>query len=288
MSHSTVAVIAGKLLLPASRHGWRGDCPVCAYPRAFSLRAGRHGQPLAFCANGCAREQISETLARLTGGVWRAPPPPDREKQAEARARKMEAARRVWAGAGPVHGTPAEAYLLSRGLGHLTASPALRWRTDITHPDLSGRVPAMVASVTDAAGTLTAVHRTYLLHDGRKRRDVEPRASLGLAWGGAIRLAGPVPGQPLVIGEGIETSASAGLMLNLPAWAAISAGNLGQGLILPREIAAIIIAADPDEPGERAAREGALRWSREGRAVKIACPCGAGDFNAIWLARGAA
>ena len=41
MPGSTVAVIAGKLMLPASRHGWRGDCPACAYPRAFSLRAGR-------------------------------------------------------------------------------------------------------------------------------------------------------------------------------------------------------------------------------------------------------
>ena len=288
MSHSTVAVIAGKLMLPASRHGWRGDCPLCAYPRAFSLRAGRRGQPLAFCANGCAHEQIREALARLTGGLWRVPPPPDREKQAEALARKAEAARRVWAGAGPVHGTPAEAYLCSRGLGHLTASPALRWRTDVTHPDLSGRVPAMLASVTDAAGMLTAVHRTYLLANGRKRLDVEPRASLGPSWGGAVRLSAPVAGNPLVIGEGIETSASAGRLMNLPAWAAISAGNLGQGLALPREIAAVIIAADPDGPGERAAREAALRWSREGRAVRIARPCGAGDFNDLWLARGAA
>ena len=115
---------------------------------------------------------------------------------------------------------------------------------------------------------------------------MEPRASLGLAWGGAIRLAGPVSGLPLVIGEGIETSASAGRLMNLPAWAAISAGNLGQGLALPREIAAVIIAADPDGPGERAAREAALRWSREGRAVRIARPCGAGDFNDILRARG--
>ena len=105
-------VIADRLGLSRSRGAWRGDCPVCAYARSFKLRAGRRGGALAFCANGCTHEQIDDVLIRLTGGAWRPPEPPDREREEEARARKMEAARRLWAGAGPVHGTPAETYLI--------------------------------------------------------------------------------------------------------------------------------------------------------------------------------
>ena len=54
--------------------------------------------------------------------------------------------------------------------------------------------------------------------------------------------------QPLVIGEGIESSASAGRLMGLPAWAAVSAGNLAKGLVLPSEARRVVIAADPDDP----------------------------------------
>jgi putative DNA primase/helicase len=82
----------------------------------------------------------------------------------------------------------------------------------------------------------------------------------------------------LVIGEGIESSAAAGLLIGLPAWAAISAGNLGSGLVLPAEVRAVVIAADPDPPGEAAAQAAAKRWTSEGRQVRIARPNGTGDF----------
>ena len=89
-----------------------------------------------------------------------------------------------------------------------------------------------------------------------------------------------------MIGEGIETSASAGRLLNLPAWAAISAGNLAQGLVLPAELRRVVIAADADPPGERAAQTAALRWQREGQAVRIARPDKPGcDFNDVLRSR---
>jgi phage/plasmid primase-like uncharacterized protein len=139
----------------------------------------------------------------------------------------------------------------------------------------------MIALVQDVAGDPIGVHRTYLRRDGSGKADIEPpKASLGPVWGGAIRLDHATP--ELVIGEGIETSASAGRLLRLPAWAALSAGNLANGLVLPVDVRAVVIAADPDEPGERAARAAALRWQREGRGVRIARPNIAGrDFNDI-------
>ena len=90
----------------------------------------------------------------------------------------------------------------------------------------------------------------------------------------------------LVIGEGIETAASAALLLGLPAWAALSAGNLERDLVLPAEARAVVIAADPDPPGERAARAGAARWQAEGRRVRIARPNRPGvDFNDLLRSR---
>ena len=97
--------------------------------------------------------------------------------------------------------------------------------------------------------------------------------------GGSIRLHSFVSGMPLVIGEGIETSASAGRLMGLPAWAAISAGNLAKGLLLPPEARSVVIAADPDEAGRAAARDAWLRWKAEGRDVRIATPAGKDDFN---------
>ena len=91
-----------------------------------------------------------------------------------------------------------------------------------------------------------------------------------------------------MIGEGIETSASAGRMLGLPAWSALSAGNLGNGLVLPPEVRSVVIAADPDESGQKAAREAWRRWTAEGRRVRIAMPNAAGDFNDVLRAQGVA
>ncbi len=139
----------------------------------------------------------------------------------------------------------------------------------------------MVALVIDVTGAPIAVHRTYLTRDGLKA-DVEPaKASLGPVWGGAIRLEELVDGLPLVIGEGIETAASAGRLTGFPGWAGISAGNMARGLVLPPEVHRVVIATDPDKAGRAAARDAWTRWRAEGRVVQVAVPRGAGDFNDI-------
>ena len=90
-----------------------------------------------------------------------------------------------------------------------------------------------------------------------------------------------------MVGEGIETSASAGRMLGLPAWAAIAVGNLAKKMQPSPEVRSVVIAADADGPGRRAAQTAAARWRAESRRVRIATPDVAGaDFNDILLADG--
>lgn len=278
MTVQSAADLAARLNLHRARGGFRGACPNCSYRESFVLRPGKGDRIGLFCASCGDREAITDAVVRAAGGAWTAPAAAAPADDAAARQRKQDAARRLWSGSTPAAGTIVDAYLTGRALPGLAASSALRLRGDCHHPG-GGSLPAMVAAVVNSTGAPIAAHRTYLRRDGSGKADVDPqRATLGSPWGGAVRL--DKIAEEVVIGEGIETAASAGRLLNLPAWAAISAGNLAQGLVLPAEVRAIVIAADADPPGERAAQAAALRWQAEGRAVRIARPDKPGrDFN---------
>ncbi len=270
--------IAGRLNLRRYPRSWRGTCPSCSYRGAFAVTEHIGSQPRLWCANACSRDALNDAVERVIAG-WRPTPPRDDESPAAVAARraaKQAAALRLWSGS---ERCGHEAYLGGRGLSAIATSEALRFRADTPHPE-GGRLPAMIALVRDAAGNPTAVHRTFLSRDHTAKADVVPaKASIGPTWGAAIRLHDTAP--EIVIGEGIETAASAGLLLDLPAWAAISAGNLAKGVMLPAEIKSVVIAADPDPPGEAAARAAAQRWTMEGRTVRILRPNGGGDCNDI-------
>lgn len=153
------------------------------------------------------------------------------------------------------------------------------------HPS-GQRLPAMVAQLRDLGGGLTAVHRTFLTGDGRKAAVDPVRMTLGRVAGAAVRLHDAT--DRLVIAEGIETALAASILLDRPAWAAVSAGNMGEALALPEVIRDIIIAADNDAPGLRAAAQAAVRWKAEGRAVRIVRPDKQGsDFNDLLRERAA-
>lgn len=278
--------IAGRFGLEKYPRSWRGTCPACDYSRVFSVKAGRDQRPVLYCANGCSKSELEDTLQRCFGEQWKPAPAKegDAENEAETRLRKSKQAVAIFNGSTALLAhDPAGRYLAHRGLPHLLSSAALRYRGDCYHPE-GGRHPALVAIVQDAAGQPVACHRTYLTTAGRKASAEPPKASKGPVWTGAVRLDPIAP--EIVIGEGIETSASAGILLGLPAWAAISAGNMARGLILPPEVRSIVIAADRDRVGSQAAYQAAHRWRAEGRQVRIAWPDAEGrDFNDILIQR---
>jgi putative DNA primase/helicase len=283
--------IASRLGLTKHVGSWRGRCPACDYTgETFIVRELRGGASL-YCANGCGRDALGDIVNRVMGGAWTPPERAEAADEVERRTARQERALALWNGAEAASGTPADTYLTGRGLSDLARSPALRWRLDTPHPE-GGRLPAILALVVDAAGAPIAVHRTYLRRDGTGKADITPaKASLGPVWGGAVRLD-PI-GPELVIGEGIESSASAGRMPGLPAWSALSAGNLARGLVLPPEVRAVVIAADNDPPTDRGIRPGpdaaaaaSTRWQAQGRTVRIATPDVLGsDFNDVLRAR---
>jgi putative DNA primase/helicase len=270
----TAAELARRFNLKPNGREYRGGCPSCGYATGFSVSEGKAG-PVWWCAS--CQDKAALTAVILGNAAAAAPreprsPSPDPDK--------LAAPRRMFANGQPVASDNLAGRYLAARLPGVPLPPDLwpvvRFLPDASHPSRV-RLPAMVAAVRDVAGNLTAIHRTYLAAPGVKAAIEPPRATLGAVAGGAVRLW-PVAAA-LVIGEGIETSLAAAHVLGLPAWAAVSAGNLADALALPAEVRRVVIAADHDPPGIKAARAAAARWRQEGRSVRVAMSDRAGaDF----------
>ena len=279
-------------------------CPVCGGTDRFHVGRGRGGAAMVGC-RGCIDGQPADIGHKAFGRVLREafperfpsgagertartpnPPrkPPERDSEPipgpdDADARR-KVARRVWEATEPLPGTIAERYLRVRGVGHVAVAPALRSSAALSHPYAPGRFPCLVAGLQDVHGGFLGVQRTYLAADGHDKANVEPdRASLGSLAGGAVRLAEPEPGRPLLVGEGIESTAAAMLLFDLPGWATLGTSGL-RNVELPEDVIDVVIAADRDAAGLRAAAALARRLEAEGRNVEIRRPH-KGDFNDV-------
>ena len=201
---------------------------------------------------------------------------------------RMEAARRLWQRCRAIDGTHAEAYLRARHI-HRCRFPALRFHPALFYRDGGGmrRLPALVAAVTGAGGSVTGVHRTWLDPSRPAKAPVaRPRKALGRVHGLAVRFGSPAPAT-LLVGEGIETVLS--LVTAMPdtvAAAALSAGSLG-AFAPPAGLTRLVIARDNDPDGERAAARLARRCARAGVPAHVLVPEGE-DFNDDLLAHGSA
>lgn len=266
--------IAARLGLRRASGGWAGDCPACGYQDGFRL-AEKARRALWNCVACNDRTELTEAVTGRRGaastGAGRAVAEVDHTT-------KTEQAIRLWNVAQSIKGSPAERYLAGRGLA-LPDGAALRYLPDAYHPS-GARSGCMIALAVDAAGKGQAVHRTFLAPGGMGKAKLDPpRATLGPVGGALVRLCALQGATRLVVGEGIETSLSAGLLAGAPAWAALSAGNMAK-VMLPDAVAEVIVASDHDAPGQRAAWAAADAFVAQGRRVQVICPDNPGeDFN---------
>ena len=119
-------------------------------------------------------------------------------------------------------------------------------------------------------------HQGTLLSCPRRPRDVRQRA--------VGSLTGALSDSILALVEGIETGLSIMDATGISTWAGISACGIKALLLPPPPLASeVVICADNDDPGVRAAHEAAERWTAEGRTVRIALPPAGMDFNDLAL-----
>jgi hypothetical protein len=141
--------------------------------------------------------------------------------------------------------------------------------------------PVMVAAAFRPGSPMeiAGVQRTFLLADGSDKAGFEPNEmSLGNISGGVVPLAALA--SKLAVSEGIETGLSFMQATGISTWSALSAGGL-RALLLPPEVREVLIAADPDLEGLKAARIAARRWHGEGRIVRIVKPPEGVSFNEL-------
>lgn len=216
-----------------------------------------------------------------------------REREAEQRAQWAKNAERntaLWAASIPADDAVLS-YLAARGLEQWTLPDCIRqhpglayWHAD-DNGDLHmlGRYPAMLAPIV-SGGKLLAIHRTYL-GDGYKADVPTPKkltAASGPLAGAFIPLAVP-RGGVLGIAEGIETAAAASLGSGMPVVAAYCANALA-GFTFPRGIERLVIFADHDPAGQKAAAALAQRATRAGLIPKTLTPSKPGsDWADVWL-----
>ena len=190
-------------------------------------------------------------------------------------------ARRLFSACMPIDGSLAERYLASRGIVGVADLTALRFHTRCFYRDGAGSSvqyrPAMVVAVTDEAGEICGVLRTFLARDGRAKAHVAcPRKALGALSGNAVRFGGA--DDILVIGEGIETVLSLRRVFPSVSYvAALSAQHL-RAFRMPKSLRRLYVAADRDDAGLSAATALQQRACNGGIDVRLLLPMRK-DFN---------
>lgn len=185
----------------------------------------------------------------------------------------------------PLAGTLADTYLRGRGILRASTHAALRFHPSCYYRDLvSGRTtsyPALIAAVTDSAGAITGVHRSWLdPHGAGKAKVDDPRRALGGLLGNGVRFCFPVnaPVPVMAAGEGIDTMLSlAHVMPGMPIVAALTANHLA-AFRFPPGCRRIYIAADADAAG-RHGIEGMSRRAQECGILPLVLSPELGDFN---------
>ena len=181
----------------------------------------------------------------------------------------------------PIPGTIAETYLRNRGITALHDAAALRFHPRCYYrPDADAPTeiwPALIAAVTDLAGNITGVHRTWLDPTGEDKAPVDtPRRAMGHLLGHGVRFG--VATDVMAAGEGIETMLSVRSALpDLPMVAALSANHLA-ALLFRVTLRRLYVVRDNDPAGDFAVATLTERAQAAGIEALTLSPT-LGDFN---------
>ena len=188
---------------------------------------------------------------------------------------------KLWdeAQAGP--GTLAEVYFDSRGIRLAPWPAALRFHPAADHPRLKQKFPALIAQVVGTAEPSFQI--TYLSADGKSKAAIDKedqRRTLGSNRGGVVLLTDDIqPGATLLVGEGIESVASAMQASGLPGVAVLGIGGLAN-VEFASEVVEIVVLGENDDASRKAIDKAAPLLAEKGVKVRVAQPPqGFGDFN---------
>ncbi len=258
---------------------WVGRCPAHEDRNPSCTIRDGDTAPIFKCHAGCtSAEIVSAPAVRAILGTATVVDEEEVERRRREREReriahdkrRINQALDIWRGTVVPGGTPTEAYLRSRAIEGVIP-PSVRHHADCYCADTGGGLPAMM-SVVKRGDAIVAVHRTYLSGDGRKADVPTVKSTLGPLRGGAVRLTKPA--DTLILAEGIETALSVRGALqgrDVAVWSALSAPNLA-AVEIPNWAKEIVVAADNDSPGRRAAEAVAIKCRERGIDCRLMLP----------------
>jgi hypothetical protein len=275
-------------IVRALRGQWHGKSGIAHCPthsdRVPSLSvSNQDDRVLVYCHAGCDQSSVISALCTL--GLW-----PTRKLPAGrieiASAHKADArvtgclnrdhAVQMWLATFRGKGTLVERYLHHRGL-QVPVPPSLRFMPHLLHAPTGQYFPVVVAGIQAAGGTICAIQRVFIRSDGLGKAEVTlAKMSLGSLGDGAVRLG--EAGEIIGLCEGWETGLAAMQIFRLPVWCSLSAGRMHR-VALPANVRRIVIFADNDPPGRKAAERTARLQRQHGRLVEILWPVRGADFN---------
>lgn len=270
--------------------GKHGPCPMCGGKDRFRFddKEGRgtyfcsgcgagDGVQLAMGITGLSFRDVAAEVERIAGTVR-----PSTIKPGRSDDDKLAALRRAFRESRPIErGDEACRYLAGRGLRLYDLPENVRTHPGMQYRDggaVVGTFPAMLATVTDAAGRAVSMHRTYI-QDGRKAPVPAPKKLMqGLPLAGAAIRLTPVS-RTLGVAEGIETALACLQQFDVPTWACVSAGVL-EAFEPPAGVEHVIVFGDHDDnfTGQAAAYRLAHRLARKAIEVEVCIPPAPGDW----------
>jgi putative DNA primase/helicase len=251
---------------PVGNDRWLARCPAHD-DRTHSLSITvRDGRLLLYCFAGCNVDDVCAALGiRLSdlftpnqqAGQPLTPPTRPSERQSSLPSTDdLNAWESEWQRARAEHPL-LRRYFIARGLA-ITPPPTLR--IGYHH-----NAPYLLARIESVTGDLRGLHRTHLAPDGSRR--LERRMAKGSrVLGSTIRLYPAC--ERLAVAEGIETALAVNQMTGWPVWATISASGMA-ALEVPNTVGAVLICADHDDTGIKAAKTLAQRLAGDRRSVSL-------------------
>lgn len=180
-------------------------------------------------------------------------PPPKAIPKTDPR-KNFQRLKETWAGTSPLKGTPAELYLMKRGIWSVNLPNTLRAHPALVYYDkvlkkITGSHPGVVAPIKNSKGLIISLHRIYVTKDGLKADVDEVKKMMGPSGelkGCAIQLF--PAGKVLGFCEGIETALAVHAITRMPVWSCVAA-VLMECVDIPDEVETVVIWEDLDRSG---------------------------------------
>ena len=278
----------GRTIVESLGGKWASSGGMCRCPAhndsspSLSVRLGDTSL-LFHCFAGCETADVMRELRR-GGQVGIAGVLQSDAATPTGRSNLQGVVDRLWAESRPLGRSIAAKYLEGRSLVSHSAQLRFHARVQLGRASVATWHPALLAAVRGDIG-LVAIHRTFLdPATGEKAGFDNPKRLLGTPGTGAVRLGTAT--RTLGLAEGIETALAASQLHGFPVWAVLGNERFGMTAI-PRHVERLVILADNDAGGKRAAALALAGHEHSDRTLEVLWPpAGHNDWADVLAARG--